>query len=125
MSAYEELHFQSLPSPERHIDRLYINASLLGLSAVDPRNARVLDIGCSTADNIIALASWYPKSTFVGLDASESQIEKAQNRVQQLSLSNIELHCCEIGGSESKDLEPLLSEFDYVICHGLYSWGEF
>jgi SAM-dependent methyltransferase/methyltransferase-like protein len=116
-SDYDAFFFESLSNPERHIDRLYAQALLKGVLPTHPRCAQVLEIGCSTGANIIPQAILYPKSHFVGVDVSKEQISLAQNVSLSLGLKNIEF--LPIG---VEHLNRISRSFDYIICHGLYSW---
>lgn len=116
-SDYDTLFFESFANPERHIDRLFSQLRLRGIQAPPPSQARVLEIGCSTGVNIIPQAILYPRSEFVGVDISEGQIAEAQRLVSELNISNITLESC---GIETLAAEK--KSFDYIICHGLYSW---
>src|SRR5438477_265664 len=58
-----------------------------------------------------------PESTFVGLDLSRVQIAEGQETVRALGLENVELRHLDL-----MDVTPELGRFDYIICHGVYSW---
>jgi methyltransferase-like protein len=53
----------------------------------------------------------------VGIDFSPRQIEAAQRTAGAAGLTNIGYHCISI-----LDISPELGTFDYIICHGVYSW---
>jgi methyltransferase-like protein len=57
-----------------------------------------------------------PNSTFVGIDLSQRQIDEGLEMIERLELSNIELRHKSITAFDTE------SEFDYIICHGVYSW---
>jgi methyltransferase-like protein len=117
ISDYDAIFFESLPNPERHIDRLYTQAYLKGLAPCQPHCANVLEIGCSTGANIIPQAVLYPNSKFLGLDLSKEQIAIAQGMASTLALKNVEFVAAGI-----ETLQRAEKSFDYIICHGLYSW---
>ncbi|MBK8151457.1 MAG: class I SAM-dependent methyltransferase [Acidobacteria bacterium] len=52
---------------------------------------RVLELGCGTARNLIALAKKHPESHFYGLDASAEMLRTAQKKIDAAGLSNITL----------------------------------
>lgn len=52
---------------------------------------QVYDLGCSTATTMCLLAPDYPQVKFIGVDNSESMIEKSKTKVQSLNHQNIEL----------------------------------
>jgi len=114
---YNEVFFESRPSPERHVTRLSTLAHLCGLKSPLASQARVLEIGCSTGANLIPMACAFPKSTFVGFDISSPQIEAAKGDSEVLQLKNIKFM---VGDVRQDDL--LSEKFDYIICHGVLSW---
>jgi S-adenosylmethionine-diacylgycerolhomoserine-N-methlytransferase len=62
------------------------------LKLIDPRpEERVLEIGCGTARNLIALAKTHPEAEFFGLDASSAMLETANAKVEAAGVTNIEL----------------------------------
>ena len=63
------------------------------------------------------MADAYPESTFVGIDLSERQIGEGLESVQALGLKNIALRRLGI-----LDVGSDLGQFDYIICHGVFSW---
>ncbi len=58
-----------------------------------------------------------PRSTFVGIDLSGEQIAQGHKTIAALGLDNIDLRHQSI-----LDIDARLGSFDYVICHGVYSW---
>ena len=54
----------------------------------------------------------------MGIDLSQVQIDQGRRIVQELGLRNLELLQGDIA---TTDL-PALGQFDYIICHGVYSW---
>ncbi|WP_178133328.1 methyltransferase regulatory domain-containing protein [Vineibacter terrae] len=114
---YDEVPYQSHAFPLTHPARLAAIATLFGLAPPDVATARILEIGCAAGGNIIPLAAHLPGATCLGIDLSGVQIEQAQRRAQGLGLGNLELRrqsVTEIGAADGP--------FDYVICHGVYSW---
>lgn len=109
--------FESMASPERSIDRFFVLSTLYGLNASDPNSSRVLEIGCGGGINIIAQAWRFPGSHFVGIDSDVKQIEKARQTASELALTN-----CEFIEAEVEDA-TFDKSFDYIICHGLFSWA--
>ena len=82
-----------------------------------PDRARVLELGCASGGNLIPMALSWPDSRFVGVDLSERQIHDGEQIVRELDLDNVDLKCqCIL--DVSRDLGP----FDYILCHGVYSW---
>jgi methyltransferase-like protein len=58
-----------------------------------------------------------PDAHFVGIDLSSRQIDTGCATVAALKLGNVDLHPLSI-----LDVDEKLGAFDYVICHGVYSW---
>ncbi len=108
--------FESFPSPERHIDRLYVIGRLFELRCEAPEKSRVLEIGCSNAGQLLANAMTYPTASFFGIDTSQDALKAARERYEKLGWQNVTLLGC--GFAEYEEKEP----FDYIICHGLFSW---
>lgn len=63
------------------------------------------------------MACQLPESQFVGVDFSERQVEMGRQVIQDLSLNNIRIEHANI-----MDVDQSRGAFDYIICHGVYSW---
>jgi methyltransferase-like protein/SAM-dependent methyltransferase len=87
------------------------------MNPADPSRCRVLELGCAAGGNIIPMALADPHSQFVGIDLSPRQIDDARATARQLNLTNLDLRAADI-----LDLSDDLGSFDYVLCHGVYSW---
>lgn len=109
--------FESLASPERSINRLETLGHLFGLNVKSVKNASVLELACGTGRNLIPQAFSYPKSNFVGIDIDGSLIEEANSAKNSLSISNINFV-----KASFRDYLKENNTFDYIICHGAYSW---
>jgi len=90
---------------------------VFGLNPPDVRNCRVLEIGCATGGNLIPMAEQLPSAHFVGFDLSQRQVDKANEWIDELDLKNVEIVQLDIANANDK-----LGEFDYILCHGVYSW---
>jgi len=118
MSDYAEIPYDSLPIPDSHPERLEALGYLFSLSAADPANCRVLELGCASGGNIVPMGYYLPQSRFLGIDLYANQIAEGQRLVDAVGLDNIELRQGDI-----LDLDATaLGSFDYVIVHGVYSW---
>jgi len=115
--SYDEVPYDARAHPETHADTLATVAALFGMSPAPVANCRVLELGCSSGFNIIPMAATLPGSRFVGIDQSPRQISIGQDAIERLDLSNIELRTMDI-----LDAGDELGQFDYIICHGVYSW---
>lgn len=117
LTTYDQVPYESKPFAQTQPDRLASVARLVGLNPPSSRRCRVLELGCASGGNIIPLAVTSPESTFLGIDLSGRQIADGQKIVSTLGLRNIELRHMSIS-----DVTPELGQFDYIICHGVYSW---
>jgi methyltransferase-like protein/cyclopropane fatty-acyl-phospholipid synthase-like methyltransferase len=115
-SSYDEIPYPSHPFKQTHPERLYTIARLFGMDPTPPPEARILEIGCASGGNIIPLAEVLPDAQFVGIDLSQRQVDEGAERISELGFSNIRLQQADI--LEFQDTEG----FDYIICHGVYSW---
>jgi SAM-dependent methyltransferase len=87
------------------------------MSPAPPERCRVLELGCAGGGNLIPLARRLPQSHFVGIDLSARQIATGREEVRALGLTNVELLPMDL-----LDLGKELGRFDYILCHGVYSW---
>lgn len=92
-------------------------ASLFNIDSQKLNGARVLELGTADGGNLFPLAIFYPNTEFVGIDYSRVQIEKAQEIQDKIGIKNIQfLH------KNILDIDISLGKFDYIICHGVFSW---
>lgn len=115
--SYDEVPYTSHPFPQSAPERLEGIATLFGLAPAPPAHARVLELGCAAGGNIIPFALRHPGAQVVGLDLSAVQIAQGIERVRQLGIANLALHPMNL-----EDVDASLGKFDYIICHGVYSW---
>jgi len=117
-ASYDDLPYESHPFPQTHPGRLAATARIFGLDAPPVGSARVLELGCAAGGNLIPLAARFPGARFLGIDLSQRQIDEGLARVSALGLSNISLR-----RQSLTDLRPKDGTYDYIICHGVYSWA--
>jgi methyltransferase-like protein/trans-aconitate methyltransferase len=115
--SYDALPYTSNPFPNTHPSLLGALARLFALEAAPLDEARVFELGCASGGNIIPLAARHPGASFVGIDLSNAQVEAGRARIARLGLSNIDLRC-----QSFAEIEEGAAAFDYIICHGVYSW---
>jgi SAM-dependent methyltransferase len=115
-TSYDEISYSCSVLPQTHPNRMAALARLLGVEAAPPAACRVLEIGCGTGENLIALALGAPRSTFVGFDLCAGGIEQGQEVIRELRLTNVHLLQADV-----MEFVPQIP-FDYVIAHGLLSW---
>ncbi len=115
--SYDLLPYESKPIPQSHPARLAAIARIFGLAAKPVAIARVLELGCASGGNLVPMAMSYPQAQFLGVDISPKQVAAGQARIEKLGLKNLELQCMSFS-----DLAADAGEFDYIICHGVFSW---
>jgi methyltransferase-like protein/SAM-dependent methyltransferase len=117
LSSYDDLVYPSFPYPQTHPSHLATVARMFGLVTAPPESCRVLELGCAGGGNLLPMAEQFPGGEFVGIDLSARQIELGQQAVRDLGLSNLSLRRASI-----LDVTADWGRFDYVVCHGVYSW---
>lgn len=115
--AYDQVPYTSRPFPQSQPRHLAALGQLFGLAPPDVSTAHVLELGCASGGNLIPLAVSNPHAQFIGIDLSPLQIAQGQKRIERLGLKNIRLITMSIS-----DVTRGLGTFDYIICHGVYSW---
>ena len=115
--SYDQVPYPSNPFRQTHPDRLATIAHLFGLKPQPIDRCRVLEIGCASGGNIIPMAEQLPGSEFLGIDLSQVQTEQACQFAARAGLTNVEIRRLSI-----MDVDAALGRFDYIICHGVYSW---
>lgn len=109
--------YLSLPIAYTAPSRLAALAALHGLDAPAPTTASVIELGCASGGNLVPLAVRFPKSTFAGVDLDATAINEAKRRAAALNATNLDFQQADLSAI------PLHGEpFDYIICHGVFSW---
>lgn len=98
-------------------DSLAATVRLRGLDAPDAAHCRVLDIGCGTGGNLLAMALAFPESRCVGIDLSPRQIASARETARAIGVPNARFESMSV-----TDVDDSFGDFDYIVCHGVYSW---
>jgi SAM-dependent methyltransferase len=114
---YDELPYDDFPFSETHPAHLSALGALFGLTPAPPDRCRLLELGCGRAGNLLPMAATLPHSRFAGVDLSSMHIAVAKTDIEALCLPNIQVNTADI-----RDLDDSLGTFDYVVCHGVYSW---
>jgi len=117
--SYDLVPYTSYPYARTHPDRLETVGRLFGMEPAPAGACRVLELGCASGGNLVPMAEQLPGSELVGLDLGARQIEDGRASVRALGLRNVELRHADIMA-----VDETWGEFDYVICHGVYSWVE-
>jgi SAM-dependent methyltransferase len=103
--------------PAADCRRIEVIAHLFDLMATNCAQARVLELGCGTAANLIALALEHPQARFIGCDLSRSALDAARRLANSLGLANLELRHNDISV-----VDDGWGAFDYIVCHDVFSW---
>lgn len=115
--SYDQIPYPSHPFEATHPDHIYSMAKLFSLQPTLPDEASILELGCAAGGNIIPVAVQMPNARLVGVDLSSRQIEEGQATIEKLGLKNIELRAQDL-----QDVGEELGDFDYILCHGVFSW---
>ena len=116
-TSYDQVPYASLAFPQTHPDRLATIARMFGLSPADVGRCRVLELGSASGGNLVPMAANLPDADFVGMDLSRRQVDEARRIIASLGLTNIRVEHASI-----LDIDESWGTFDYVLCHGVYSW---
>lgn len=115
--SYDAIPYDSDPFPLTHPRHTAALAHLFGLETPQLDKCRVLELGCAAGGNLIPMAVELPEARFVGIDLSAKQVAAGNDLVKRLNLDNVELRHASI-----TDFGPEEGQFDYIICHGVFSW---
>ncbi|MFY1999806.1 class I SAM-dependent methyltransferase [Achromobacter xylosoxidans] len=115
--AYDETPYISLPFFYTSPGNLRAVTHLYGLEAPALERARVLELGCAAGGNLLPFALAYPDACVVGIDLSPQQIEAGRRSAEAAGARNLDLRALSL-----TDLTPEFGVFDYIICHGVFSW---
>ncbi len=116
-TAYDELPYADNVFGYAQPATLATVAALHGLDPPPLDRCRFLDLGCAAGANLLPMAIAWPGAECVGVDLSPRQVAAGRQTVARLGLTNVTLHARNL-------LEPTddLGAFDYIVCHGVYSW---
>ncbi|WP_371157981.1 methyltransferase domain-containing protein [Jannaschia sp. 2305UL9-9] len=114
---YNDMPYSSMPHPMSRPAHLAAVARLFGLHPTPSDRARVLELGCAAGGNLIPLAQANPQSRYLGIDLTPRQVDDGRARIAALGLTNVDIRQGDIGALDLRG-----ETFDYVICHGVYSW---
>lgn len=125
LEQYDALGYDDFPFRATHPDWLSVAGRVLGVSTPRADRASVLELGCGRGANLVGLAVALPDAEFLGIDAAEAQIADGRADAEALGLRNLTFSVGDIATNEVDRVIDDLSErgsFDYIICHGVYSW---
>ncbi len=114
---YDAFLYDDHPFAFTHPDRLGAFGVLFGLEPTPTGRCRMLELGCGLGGNLVPLGERLPGARFVGVDRAAQQIAVGRRDVRALNLDNVDLRVQDI-----LDV-PLEGEpFDFIVCHGVFSW---
>src|SRR5262245_43544596 len=116
-TSYDEVPYSEYIFHQTHPASIGAVGALFGMEPANPERCRVLELGCASGANLVSMAYQLPGSEFIGIDLSPLQIEQGLRTISALGLTNIDLRSCSI-----LDVDQAYGSFDYIICHGVYSW---
>ena len=114
---YDVFPYVGAAVPAAHVGRLESIASLFGMAPAAPAAARVLELGCGTGANLLPLALDNPHATIVGCDLACTAITCAREMTDALGIANLEFRHADLA-----DVDEGWGEFDYILCHDVFSW---
>jgi SAM-dependent methyltransferase len=116
-NSYDQVPYASVPFAQTHPDRLATIAAIFGVAHRPLADCRVLELGCAAGGNLIPLAEQLPGAELVGVDLSPVQIDEGRRTCAALGLDRVRL----VAGSIA-EIDDSWGGFDFIICHGVYSW---
>lgn len=116
-TAYDNVPYPNFAHSQTHPTHLYTLSKLFGLTPKPVQQSRVLELGSASGGNLIPMACHFPSTQFIGIDLSSIQINQGVEQIKDLKLKNIELR-----HQSFENFKKNEGEFDYIICHGIYSW---
>ena len=115
--SYDDVPYPSHPYQATHPDHIYSLARVFKFDAKVPDDSTVLELGCASGGNLIPMAVQIPTAKFIGVDLSSKQIDEGRATIQSLGLKNIQLLDINFD-----DINESFGQFDYILCHGVFSW---
>lgn len=110
MSTY--VHGYEARESERLEDQARILEALLHEGTAFPPGSQILEAGCGTGAQTVALARRSPKAQFTSVDLNVSSLARAMQRLQAAAISNVHLQQVDL-----RDLPFPAGSFDHVfVC---------
>jgi cyclopropane fatty-acyl-phospholipid synthase-like methyltransferase len=116
-TSYDSLPYRGAFIPSTHPDRMAVMAILHGTTPPDVEHCRVLEIGCCDGGNLLTIAQTLPGASLMGIDLAPSQVADGRAQVEALRADHVDLRVGDL-----YEVDESLGLFDYIICHGVYSW---
>jgi methyltransferase-like protein/SAM-dependent methyltransferase len=115
--SYDDVPYEGGIVAGTHPEHLAAIGRLFGVEAAPAESCSVLEIGCAAAGNLLPMAYGLPGSTFVGIDPSAKQIEMGRAVLEEYGVRNVELLTTDV-----REITRWDRKFDYIVCHGVFSW---
>lgn len=115
---YEQITYPNFVHSQTHPNRMATMARAYGFKTAPVEKCRVLEVGCGSGTNLLAMACDLPESEFIGIDLSANHIKQGKTAVEETGAKNLELICADLLQADLKRF----SKFDYIIAHGFFSW---
>lgn len=106
---------------QKEIQPIWLNhsATFLGLKSIDiTREFTYCELGCATGLNLIFSALNNPTGYFIGVDFNEKHIKEAKKIVELIGIKNIEFIQSDFKSFSQRENIA----FDFIVCHGTWSW---
>ena len=116
-TSYDQVIYPNYTYPQTHPRQLAALGALMGLKTAPASGCRVLELGCGDGGNLIPMAFALPGAQFLGVDIASQLIAQGNQHILSMGLSNIELRTADLASTGAE-----IGTFDYIICHGIYSW---
>lgn len=81
-------------------------------------NFTYCELGCGLGLNLLIAAICNPQGRFVGVDVNVEHIQYANKMTEQLALTNLSF----IHASFAEFAQTNQQQFDFIVCHGTWSW---
>jgi methyltransferase-like protein/2-polyprenyl-3-methyl-5-hydroxy-6-metoxy-1,4-benzoquinol methylase len=117
VTSYDELPYLRLAFAQTQPNRLAAIARLFGAGPAPPAEARILELGCAQGGNLAPMGIELPGAKLLGIDLSQRQIKDGQATLAATGIANVTLRQADLMA-----VDESWGKFDYIICHGLYSW---
>jgi SAM-dependent methyltransferase len=75
------------------------------------------ELGCGQGVTTVMLAATHPRGRFVGIDLLPEHIDHARRFAAETDVKNVEFLAADFS-----DDHLGLTDFDYIVAHGVYSW---
>ena len=94
----------------------FVGVSNVSIFADIPKGSTVLDVGCGSGlDSLIAAGKAGPSGTVIGVDFSESMLQKAREAAEVAGVE-IEFHCCDASQTPLEE-----GSIDVILVNGIFN----